>query len=228
MSAPEATGAPAGELLAEDVRVGPAKILLDDDRLPPLEELVGQMRTARQSGRPIAVHCVTHVQAALALAGFEDVGPGPGDRMEHGALLNPGQLVQLRRLGLTVVTQPAFVRSRGEQYLEEVDEVDRPDLWRLASLIRAGIPVAAGTDAPYGPADPWVAVESARERRSDLGRPLGPEESLPDAVTLFHGRPEAPAAVRSVQPGQPADLCVVADGEVQATVIGARVVYRAG
>lgn len=207
---------------------GPAKVLLDDDRLPALDDLVERLVPARRAGRALAFHCVTHVQAALALAAVEQLGARPGDRIEHGALLNDDQVEQLRRLGLTVVTQPGLVQSRGDRYLEDVDEEDRGDLWRLGSLVRAGVAVAAGSDAPYGPADPWVAVEAATTRRTRRAALLGVGEVVERraAVALFHGRPDRPAERRAVAVGGPADLCVVGPSGVEATVVGGRVVYR--
>ncbi len=101
-----------------------------------------------------------------------------------------------------------------------------------------GSPSAAGTDAPFGPADPWVAIETAADRRTGTGRPLGGAERVPiaDAVALFSGRPDAPAIHRRVQPGHPADLCLLAGPlpavapvpPVVATIVAGRVVYRAG
>ena len=206
---------------------GPAKVLLDDDRLPALDDLVARLAPARRAGRAVAFHCVTHAQAALALAALEDLGSRPGDRIEHGALLSDGQVEQIRRLGVTVVTQPGLVFSRGDRYLEDVDERDRPDLWRLASLLGAGVPVAGGSDAPFGPADPWIAVEAAATRRTAGGRVLGPQEAVDrdSALGLFFGRAVEPAARRSVTPGQPGDLCLIGAQGVEGTLVAGRLVY---
>jgi predicted amidohydrolase YtcJ len=217
---------------------GPVKFLLDDDRLPTLDDLTARISAAHHAGRPVAVHCVTRVQAVVTLAALRSAGSHPGDRVEHGAVIGPSMFGELRSLGLTVVTQPGFVRTRGDRYLQDVDRADQPDLWRLRSLVAAGVAVAGGTDAPFGPADPWVAIETAADRRTGTGRPLGGAERVPiaDAVALFSGRPDAPAITRLVRPGQPADLCLLAGPlpavppvpPVVATIVAGRVVYRAG
>jgi predicted amidohydrolase YtcJ len=205
---------------------GPAKVLLDDDRLPSLDELLDSLGPARRAGRALSFHCVTHVQAALALAALEELGAGPGDRIEHGALLNLDQVKEIGRLGVTVVTQPGLVHSRGDRYLEDVDEQD--DLWRLGSLLTAGVSVAAGSDAPFGPADPWLAVEAATTRRTAGGRLLGPQEALSfdAAVGLFQGRADRPAEHRTVEVGQPGDLCVIGPDGVESTIVAGRLVYE--
>jgi hypothetical protein len=216
---------------------GPVKYLLDDDRLPSLPDLVAGFRRAHLSGRPVAVHCVTRTQVALGIAAWEEAGAGPGDRIEHGSLVSPDLFPTLRRLRLTVITQPGFVYSRGDQYLEDVESGDRDDLWRLGSLLQAGVSVAGGTDSPFGPNDPWLAVRAAMERRTASGQLLGPDErvSVEDALGLFLGSAWAPAEPRTIAPGQPADLCLLTEPlhpgriapPVAATIVGGRVVYRA-
>jgi predicted amidohydrolase YtcJ len=174
---------------------------------------------------------------ALAVAAWEEAGAGPGDRIEHGSLISPDLFPTLRRLRLTVITQPGFVYSRGDQYLEDVESGDRDDLWRLESLRQAGASVAGGTDSPFGPNDPWLAVRAAMERRTASGQLLGPDErvSVEDALGLFLGCSWAPAEPRTIAPGQPADLCLLTEPlhpgrlppPVAATIVGGRIVYRA-
>jgi predicted amidohydrolase YtcJ len=141
----------------------------------------------------------------LTLAALDMAGRLPGDRIEHGAVI-PAELVPALR-GLTVVSQPHFVAERGEQYGREVAPEDLPDLWRLRSLIDAGVGVAAGSDAPFGEADPWQVIRAATRRPADLG----PREAVdPEtAIRLFLGAPTAPARLRAVAPGAPADLVLL-------------------
>ena len=187
------------------VRLGPVKILLDDDTLPALHELVDRVRGAHAAGRPVGVHCVTRVQLILTLTAFGEAGRLPGDRIEHGAVIPAETIPDLR--GLTVVTQPHFVAERGEQYATDVPAEDLPDLWRLRSLIEAGVGVAAGSDAPFGGADPWHVMRAATARPGNLG----PDEAIaPErALALFLGEPAAPATPRRVAPGSPADLVLL-------------------
>jgi predicted amidohydrolase YtcJ len=217
------------------VVIGPVKILLDDATLPALDELTGQVRAAHASRRPVAVHCVTRIQLVVTLAALDAAGRLPGDRIEHGAVIPEECLPDLR--GVTVVTQPHFVAERGEQYRAEVPAEDLPDLWRLGSLLGAGVPVAAGTDAPFGGADPWHVMRAATGR-AHLGSGLGSGEAIGPAAAmgLFLGRPAAPATPRVIAPGHPADLVVLrvppaeaartlASDLVAATVVGGGLVY---
>lgn len=214
----------------EGATLGPAKVLLDDDRLPSLDELTDIIRDSHSSGRAVAVHCVTRVQAVLAVTAFSDAGTASGDRIEHGSVLSPELLPRLRQLGLTVVTQPGLVWSRGDRYVADVEAEDRPNLWRLASLSDAGVKVAAGTDAPYGDPNPWLHVRAATDRATRDGQTLGPDERITrgEALALFQGFPDDPSRPRTIAPGQPADLCLLAGDEVVATIVAGRVVYEAG
>lgn len=192
---------------------GPVKVVVADNDLPPVEGLVGAFGAARRAGRTVAVHCVTRVGLVLALAAWEQVPAVPGDRIEHGSVLPIELLERIRQLGLCVVTQPGFVAERGDRYLAEVEPDDQPHLYRCASLLDAGIPVAGSTDAPFGPDDPWLAVRAAVDRRTAAGAVLGPDEAVDPAraLGLFLGAPTAPGTVvRRVAPGAAADLCLLA------------------
>jgi predicted amidohydrolase YtcJ len=192
--------------------LGPRKLVLADHDLPAFDDLAHRIGAAHAAGRPVAVHCVTRVAAALLVAAWDAVGTLAGDRVEHGSVLDEDLVAALARLGVTVVTQPAFVHARGDDYLDRIEDADRPHLYRCRSLLDGGVPVGGSTDAPFGPDDPWAAVATAVDRRTRTGRTLGPGERLDPrrALDLFLTAPDAPGGrPRRVAPGAPADLCVL-------------------
>ena len=209
------TGGPAiaGAPAPDGLRLGPVKVLVADNDLPTIDDLVTAYRTARRAGRAVAVHCVSTIGLVLALAAWDEVGPVDGDRVEHGSVI-PIELVgRLRELGLTVVTQPGFIADRGDRYQRDVDPADLPGLYRCRSLLLAGVPVGGSTDAPFGPADPWVAIRTAIDRRTASGAVLGADEAVEPrrALGLFLGEPDRPGGPeRTIEPGAPADLCLLA------------------
>ncbi|PKV82172.1 putative amidohydrolase YtcJ [Nocardia fluminea] len=213
MAPPAVTASPIGRF-----SLGPTKILLDDTTLPPLDQFVARIRESHTAHRPVAVHCVTRVQLILTMIALDEAGVVPGDRIEHGAIVPVEAMAWLRAHGVPVVTQPHFLAERGDQYRHEVPDRDRADLWRLGSLLRAGVGVAAGTDAPFGSADPWRLVHAAVD--PDSGRVAAERVSLRSAVSLFFGRPERPASPRTIAPGEVADLTLLAvpPEEVAATL----------
>ncbi|MFD4876176.1 amidohydrolase family protein [Streptomyces sp. NPDC058420] len=179
----------------------PVKLMLDDPTLPTPAQLartIGEIRP-----RPVAVHCVTRVQLLVTLLALDEVGPADGDRIEHGSVIPAETIPWLRRLGVTVVTQPHFPRERADAYATDVDADDRAHLYRCRTLAEAGVPLAAGTDAPYGTSDPWAVMRAATERED--GERLQPAAAL----RLFTGELRHPARTRRLAVGSDADLCLL-------------------
>ncbi|MDO3646901.1 amidohydrolase family protein [Nocardia mangyaensis] len=214
--------------------LGPTKILLDDTALPTLDQFIARIREIHAGDRSVAVHCVTRVQLILTMTALDGAGVRLGDRIEHGAIVPVEAMAWLRANRVPVVTQPHFLVERSDHYRRAVPDQDRPDLWRLGSLLRARVGVAGGTDAPFGSADPWRLVHAAVDRES--GRPAAERLSLRSAVSLFFGRPERPASPRTIAPGEVADLTLLAvppeevtamlpNPPIAATVVDGRVVY---
>ena len=221
--------------------VGPVKVLLNDHALIELDDFVARIGAARAWERRVAVHCVTAAELALALAAFDTAGAKHGDRVEHGGVIPAEAIAQLKALGLTVVTQPAFVRERGDRYLAEIEPREQADLYRCASLVAAGVPVAFSSDAPYASPDPWIAVAAATRRATRAGRTLGHHERVEaqEALAMYLG-PAASSGgpARRVEVGAPADLCLLAGplrdalaapsaDQVRATFIGGLPIYMA-
>ncbi len=220
----------------ERFRLGPTKIPLDDTTLPELDDLVVRLRRLHSAGRAAAVHCVTRVQLILTTAAFDLAGVVAGDRIEHGAVIPPEVLTWLRRNDIPVVTQPHFLIERAGRYAREVPAEDRDDLWRLGSLLAAGVGVAAGTDAPFGDPDPWAVVRAAVDRGPE--RPAAEALSPATALSLFFGTAARPHIPRTIATGHAADLTLLRVGPrdigdaldssvVAATIIAGAVAYHA-
>lgn len=207
----------------EGLRVGPTKLYLREAALPDFDALCDDIRRSHGAGRAVAVHCVTLAELVLALQALRECGVHNGDRIEHASLCSAQALELLREAGVRVVTQPHFVFERGDAYLAEAGAGSSAGtsaglsaeeigwLYRGRSFVDAGIALAAGSDAPYGDADPWAAMAAAVHRRSRGGQLLGGGERLwpLQALGLFGGdalRPGQGLAALTV--GSRADLCV--------------------
>lgn len=206
-------GVPLGRTVDHPrVRVGPYKIVLADSEVPDLDALIDRIRAAHGSGRSVAVHCVSEVGFALLTAAWNETGVRPGDRIEHAAMVPAASCRDLAARGIRVVTQPGFLPDRGDDFLDGTDLAAHPDLYRCGSLVRAGVPVALSSDAPYGPLNPWVSVAAAVERRTAAGRRVGDSgEALAPAEALrLHQAPAADpgGAPRRIAVGEPADLLI--------------------
>ncbi|MGE0741725.1 MAG: amidohydrolase family protein [Hyphomonadaceae bacterium] len=232
-----------GVLTAPDddgFQIGEVKLLLDEATLPDLDVIGRKIAFAREQGRALAVHCVTAIELAYALAAFEAFGAPAGTRIEHGSVIPQSAIASVRALGLSVITQPGLIHRRGDRYLAETPPEERGDLYRCASLLAAAVPVAFSSDAPYGPANPWEAIAAAAHRRTQGGQPFGPSERIAatDALRLHSGALERPFAPRAIALGEAADMCLLhapiaealaapSGANVRATIINGEIVYGA-
>jgi predicted amidohydrolase YtcJ len=219
--------------------LSPGKKILQDDHLD-LDALTDWIAENHRADRPVALHCVTAAQLVVAIAALRAAGSHPLDRIEHAAVVPDDNLADLADLGLTVVTQPNLVAERGDQYLADVPPAEHSQLWRVASLLKANVRVALSTDMPFGHGDPWTAMRAAVYRTTPRGAVLGVDEcvSAREALTMFLGRSDQPDLTRTVEAGQPGDLCVLTEppatalaeldaGMVASTIIGGELVYFA-
>ena len=235
------------DLMGDDtLETGYLKILLDGDRLPPLDHLVQRINAARTKGRNVAFHCVSHLELVFALAALDDAaGPEVGfDRIEHGSVVHDDMALRLADLGMPVITQPAFLFAKGDQYRADLAGSELSDLYRFRGLQDLGVPVVASSDAPYGPVNPWQVIATAANRQTSSGAVIGLHERV-GVETALAGYLTSTSAlnqgvslarVSKIEAGMPADLCVLdrkwsevrrkAEGvSVRATLIGGSVAF---
>ncbi len=169
---------------SEKLRAGHLKIMLDEDNLPDADELVTRIEKAHSGNRPVAFHSVSRLECVYATYALETAGSFQGDRLEHGGILPDEVLPVLKNLGVTVVTQPGFLADRGDRFVQDTPDSDVGLLYRYQSLREAGISVAASSDAPYGPVNPWEVMQAAVDRRSETGQLVSATESVTPAEAL--------------------------------------------
>lgn len=230
----------AGKLEPARWTPGPAKLHLHEAALPAFDEALAFVRGAHAQDRGLAVHCVSEVELVFALALIEEAGPHPRDRIEHASVAAPELVARMAALRLVVCVQPHFVAERGDRYLADVEPRHHSDLYRLRSLIEAGLPLAGGSDAPFGSADPWAAMAAAVSRRTREGRVIGAEEALSpeQALALYLAAPLDLARERRIAEGALADLCLLdrpwaqaretlSSAQVRATFVSGDLVHEA-
>ena len=192
--------------------VGPAKILVDEVVGLDVDLLAKQIEGHHSVGRAVAIHAVSRAETVTVVTALALAGMMHGDRIEHGSVL-PVDLDPLLEAGeVTVIVQPALVHERGDHYLEVVDGEDLPFLHRAATLLDAGVRVAAGSDAPVTSADPWRAIAAASTRTTRTGQRLGVAERVEAATALgwYLTDPLDPSGpLRRVKVGARADLCLL-------------------
>ncbi|MFI6854434.1 amidohydrolase [Streptomyces sp. NPDC050416] len=185
----------------------------------------------------VAAHVVACTQAGLQ-AGFHAIGDAAVDsvaegvraaaeklglarvraarhRIEHAEMLTPETVAAFAELGLTASVQPAFDALWGGEdgmYAQRLGVERARTLNPYAALLRAGVPLAFGSDSPVTPLDPWGTVRAAAFHRTPEHR-----ISVRAAFTAHTrggwravGRDDAGVLV----PGAPADYAVWRTGEL--------------
>ncbi|MEU7303545.1 amidohydrolase [Streptomyces sp. NPDC007206] len=130
-------------------------------------------------------------------------------RVEHAEMLTPETIAGFAELGLIASVQPAFDALWGGDdgmYARRLGAERARTLNPFAALLRAGVPLAFGSDSPVTPLDPWGTVRAAAFHRTPEHR-----VSVRAAFTAHTrggwravGRDDAGVLV----PGAPADYAV--------------------
>ena len=90
-------------------------------------------------------------------------------RVEHAELLDRGTVAAFAELGLTASVQPAFDAAWGGpegMYVDRLGPERARTMNPFAALLKAGVPLAFGSDAPVTPLDPWGTVRAAAFHRT--------------------------------------------------------------
>ena len=184
------------------------KLIVDERTAAP--ELAERIALAHCAGHAVALHVVDvgPLQVALdALAAAPAPPPGGRDRLEHVSLCLPEQVAAIARAGVAVVNQPSFLVHRAGKYRAELSEVERGWLYRTASLLRAGVEVAASSDAPVVPPRPLESVQ-AMVSREDPAERVAVDVAL-DLVTRRAAAVSATGSTGVLAVGGAADFVVL-------------------
>lgn len=184
--------------------------------------------------------CLDAMEAALA------AHPATDHRMriEHCCCVPPSVQKRMERLGVVCSSASGFMYELGDAYAANRPAEDLRWMWPHRSLLERGVPVAGHSDAAICHPNPFLALWSMVNRRSETGTALGPEEAIGVEAALrcytsagaWLGREEGLKG--TLELGKLADIAVLdrdlmripADGirdvEVDITIVGGIVRYR--
>jgi len=175
---------------------------------------------AYAAGWSLALHAAGGAALDLALDVIEEGVARFGtrlvpNRVEHGAVVRPDQVVRLAGLGVPCVVQPRFIPAFGEGMRRAIG-ADR-SAWshRGRSLLDAGLPLAFSSDRPVAAGAPLGGIQAFVERLTEDGLAYGPDERL-TAEQAVRAATEGSSQVTGQQgskgrlvPGQLADMVVL-------------------
>jgi len=209
---------------------GAVKIMLDEVRgslNPSQEELNRLVFEIQERGEQAAIHAVEVTTINAAITALEQAlkqcpGKDRRHRLEHCSICTPAAAAKLSRLGAAVVTNPAFIYYSGERYLATVPREQVSHLYAIKDMLRAGLRVAAGSDAPVSGPDPLKGIYAAVTRLAENGRPVAPSQAVSalEALRLYTVNAAYSCFLEgklgSISKGKYADLAVLSGDPLRA------------
>lgn len=187
------------------------------------DEIAEHVVACTEAGLQAGFHAIGDAAVAAVAEGMRTAAEKTGlarvraarHRVEHAEMLTGETVATFADLGLTASVQPAFDALWGGgdgMYAERLGVERARTLNPFAALLRAGVPLALGSDSPVTPLDPWGTVRAAAFHRTPEHR-----VSVRAAFTAHTrggwravGRDDAGMLV----PGAPADYAVWRTGEL--------------
>lgn len=138
-------------------------------------ELDRYFATALERGFQINVHAIGDRANRQVLDKFEKFGGGDRyrHRIEHAQILDPADIPRLRELELIASMQPIHATSDMNMAADRVGEARLVGAYAWRTLLEGGIRIAAGSDFPVEPVNPFFGIHAAVTRRDREGQPRG-------------------------------------------------------
>lgn len=136
-----------------------------------LSSLVGR---AHAAGWPVAIHAIGDRGARHALDAVASAGRlGLPDRIEHAELFGDDAPARMAELGVAASLQPLHLTADAHWAEAALGPERAARLSPTRTLLRAGVVLALGSDAPVASPDPWRGIHAAVTRTDASGRPGG-------------------------------------------------------
>jgi predicted amidohydrolase YtcJ len=145
------------------------------------DEIARHVVACTRAGIQGGFHVIGDAAADATVEGFRRAAEVVGQqalvrsrhRLEHLEMVDPEQMQLLASYGVTASVQPAFDAWWGgddDLYAQRLGVERALAMNPLASLARAGIALAFGSDSPVTPMDPWGAVRAAAWHHNEAER----------------------------------------------------------
>ncbi|MCQ9182763.1 amidohydrolase [Streptomyces sp. IBSBF 2953] len=140
-------------------------------------EVAAHVAACTEAGLQAGFHAIGDAAVSAVVEGVRTAAEKIGlariraarHRVEHAEMLRPQTIAAFAELGLTASVQPAFDALWGGEegmYAQRLGVERARTLNPFAALLRAGVPLAFGSDSPVTPLDPWGTVRAAAFHRT--------------------------------------------------------------
>ncbi|MFF8772052.1 amidohydrolase [Kitasatospora sp. NPDC015120] len=144
-------------------------------------QVADHVAACTEAGLQAGFHAIGDAAVAAVVEGVRAAGDRVGagrvralrHRVEHAEALDDETVAAFAELGLTASVQPAFDAAWGGpdgMYVQRLGAERAAALNPFAALLRSGVPLAFGSDAPVTPLDPWGTVRAAAFHRTPAHR----------------------------------------------------------
>ncbi|MDH3500789.1 MAG: amidohydrolase [Acidimicrobiia bacterium] len=188
-------------------------------RLSGVDATLG--RACLDMGGTVAIHAIGDRACREVIDLFEELGaPAGRARIEHVSVITQDDMLRMASLGIVGCVQPAFLGSEADWLEHRVGPGRIASTYAFAAMTDAGVLLAAGSDCPVEPPDPWAGIALARDRAGVV-----PDQGLDAEASLALFTSGGAAALGEPMPlavGSPADVIVVDRDPVAATATEVR------
>ncbi|MYS13127.1 amidohydrolase family protein, partial [Streptomyces sp. SID4982] len=140
------------------------------------DAVAGHVVACTEAGLQAGFHAIGDLAVTAVVEGVRAAAEKVGlarvraarHRVEHAEMLTPDTVAAFAELGLIASVQPAFDAVWGGDdgmYARRLGVERARTLNPYAALLRAGVPLAFGSDSPVTPLDPWGTVRAAAFHR---------------------------------------------------------------
>lgn len=215
------------------------------------EEMTARVRAAYERNIQVGMHVIGDRAADMFTTAIETVyhenpKPDPRFRMIHLSVLNEDIIQRIKKLPVIVDVQPMFIHTDMPWIEARVGAQRAPYVNPWGKLLREGIILTGGSDAPGTPHDPWEGIYAAVTRKNLSGAPEGgwyPENciSVYEALCMYTKNAAYSSYEENIKgtitAGKLADFVVIDDDifvmdpmkikdiKVKYTYLGGRLVY---
>lgn len=224
------------------------------DPIWPADALTPMVAAADKAGLQVAIHAIGDATIDNAIDAIENAArvngtSGRRHRIEHLEYARQDQIDRIGELGITASMQPVHVDPAYlKNWLEKLGAERGANGFAWPLYLKAGAPLAFGTDTPTAPYEalPNMYIASTRRSPSDASvDPHRPDWALPMEDAIRHGTREPAWAAHldhitgTLKEGMAADIVVLdrdffAEGpaslletDVRLTMINGKVVFSA-
>lgn len=211
-------------------------------RIHEPQKLKEMCRDAQAKGFQLAIHAIGDCAVAETVDGIEFALAGESNaqhrhRIEHVSVCSPRELDRIAKVGIVAAVQPQFIKS-DTWTSARLGEKRAAWAYPFASLLKAGVTLAFGSDCPVEKLDVFAAMNAATRREGiNVERSISIHGAL-HAYTLgsaYAGHGES--YLGSLEAGKCADFVMISDSfidsgapldrcKILATYVAGRSVYR--